>query len=102
MEEIMKLIEAKPCYEEYYLIEERGKKEYFEGYKVGFIAKNATLGYLIIYDKEAYMFTFKTIYKNSKGYFIKLKGKIVYLEDFKEKEKNEKIISNNKIKKIEN
>lgn len=83
MEEIMKLIEAKPRFGEYYLIEERGKKEYFEGHKRGCISKDATQGYLIIYDKEAYMFTFKTIYKNSKGYFIKLKGKTVYLEDFK-------------------
>lgn len=85
MEEIMKLIEAKPCYEEYYLIEERGKKEYFEGHKSCIVSKDATQGYLIIYDKEAYMFTFKTIYKNSKGYFIKLKGKTVHLEEFKEK-----------------
>lgn len=28
--------------------------------------------------------TFKTIYKNSKGYYIKLKGQTVYLEDFEE------------------
>ena len=44
--------------------------------------KNATQGYLVIYDEKAYMFTFKTIYKNRKVYFIKIKGLIVYLEDF--------------------
>ena len=84
MEEIMKLIETKKHFGKYYLIEERGKKEQVEKYIKNISAKNATHGYLVIYDKEAYMFTFKTIYKSSKGYYIKIKGKTVYLEDFKE------------------
>jgi hypothetical protein len=84
MDEIIKLIETKPHYNDYYLIEERGKKEQIGKYIETISAKNATDGYLVIYDKESYMFTFKTIYKSSKGYYIKIKGKTVYLEDFKE------------------
>ena len=84
MDEIIKLIETKPHFDEYYLIEECGKKEQMGKYIETISAKNATDGYLVIYDKEAYMFTFKTIYKNSKGYYIKLKGQTVYLEEFEE------------------
>ena len=84
MDEIMKLIETKPHVGEYYLIEERGKKEQMGKYIETMRAKNATDEYLVIYDKEAYMFTFKTIYKNSKGYYIKIKGQTVYLEEFEE------------------
>ena len=84
MDGIIKLIETKPHVGEYYLIEECGKKEQMGKYIETISAKNATDGYLVIYDKEAYMFTFKTIYENSKGYYIKLKGQTVYLEDFEE------------------
>ena len=84
MDEIMKLIETKPHYNDYYLIEERGKKEQMGKYIETISAKNSTDGYLVIYDKEVCMFTFKTIYKSRKGYFIKLKGQNVYLEDFEE------------------
>ena len=63
MEEIMKLIKSKPRYDSYYLIEERGDKK-MEKYIENINAKNATQGYLVIYDEKAYMFTFKTIYKN--------------------------------------
>lgn len=82
MEEIMKLIKMKPHYDSYHLIEERGDKEKMEKYIENINAKNATQGYLVIYDEKAYMFTFKTIYKNRKGYFIKIKRLTVYLEDF--------------------
>lgn len=84
MDEIIKLIEKKPHFDKYYLIEERGKKERMGKYIETISAKNATDGYLVIYDKETYMFTFKTIYKSSKGYYIKLKGQTVYLENFEE------------------
>ena len=84
MDEIIKLIETKPHFDKYYLIEERGKKEQMGKYIETISAKNSTDGYLVIYDKEVCMFTFKTIYKSRKGYFIKLKGQNVYLEDFEE------------------
>ena len=84
MDEIIELIETKLHFGKYYLIEERGKKEEMDTYVAYISAKNVTSGHLVIYDKEAYMFTFKTIYKSSKGYYIKIKGKTVYLEDFKE------------------
>lgn len=84
MEEIIKLIETKPHFGKYYLIEERGKKEEMDIYVAYISAKNAPSGHVTLYDKEAYMFTFKTIYKSSKGYCVKIKGKTVYLEDFKE------------------
>ena len=96
MDEIIKLIETKPHFDEHYLIEECGKKEQMGKY---IETISATDGYLVIYDKEAYMFTFKTIYKNSKGYYIKLKGQTVYLEDFEGGLTYDKRTSNRKTKK---
>ena len=52
MDEIIKLIETKPHFGKYYLIEERGKKEEMDTYVAYISAKNVTSGHLVIYDKE--------------------------------------------------
>jgi hypothetical protein len=75
-------LKGKPNFDDLYILNERGNKEEMDTPQRNWVSKEATKGILEIFDARNNTYSQNTIFKNSKGYYFKKRGKRYYLKDF--------------------